>query len=245
MIRQCFLTNTGIKFHSELLQKIGMDPDTLYPVVKQRPEAVYAPVFRSLGDLDSEKGEEQKEPKSKEKMTHITTLKFSSFKLNLPPSWTATQSMKPSKLRTRARSSPGPTLAISNSGPGSAIGSPDVSGVVSGSALSAIDIPGATTSKILTEEEEDLADALSPIYDQLKLKKAWWALEVIPMRHRFQQEDDHWRAEVSYCNPSAGYTVRFLMDSRSSTRILVSTSILVYSSRYPAPPFFTFSPHAP
>ncbi|KAJ7720856.1 hypothetical protein DFH07DRAFT_304164 [Mycena maculata] len=49
------------------------------------------------------------------------------------------------------------------------------------------------------EEEEDLKDALSPIYDQLKLKPFWWILEVIPMSFRSQRLDDKWNWEV-YAN---------------------------------------------
>ena len=43
-----------------------------------------------------------------------------------------------------------------------------------------------------SEEEEDLFDALSPIYDQLKLAKPWWVLEFLPMKHRMQKEDGTW-----------------------------------------------------
>lgn len=43
-----------------------------------------------------------------------------------------------------------------------------------------------------TEEEEELQDALSPIYDQLKRSKSWWILEVIPMEFRHQKGDDKW-----------------------------------------------------
>jgi hypothetical protein len=43
----------------------------------------------------------------------------------------------------------------------------------------------------VSEEEEDLLDALTPIYDQLKMAKGWWVLEVLPYRHRYQT-DDKW-----------------------------------------------------
>ncbi|KAF9076955.1 hypothetical protein BDP27DRAFT_1414085 [Rhodocollybia butyracea] len=36
-----------------------------------------------------------------------------------------------------------------------------------------------------TEEELELDDALSPKYDQLKLARPWWILEVCPVRHQF------------------------------------------------------------
>lgn len=41
----------------------------------------------------------------------------------------------------------------------------------------------------LTEEEEDLRDALCPLYDQLKLAKGWWILEVLPLKVRSTRPD--------------------------------------------------------
>lgn len=46
-----------------------------------------------------------------------------------------------------------------------------------------------------TEEEEDLKDALSPVYDQLKLQRAWWILEILPLKLRYQRGDNKW---ISY-----------------------------------------------
>lgn len=48
------------------------------------------------------------------------------------------------------------------------------------------------------EESEELADAVCPLYDQLKLSKPWWVLEVIPLRLRAQNRHDamwvpYWR----------------------------------------------------
>ncbi|KIK60798.1 hypothetical protein GYMLUDRAFT_225554 [Collybiopsis luxurians FD-317 M1] len=42
MIRECFKTKTGILFHREMLKKVGLDPDTLWPQVRQRPLAITA-----------------------------------------------------------------------------------------------------------------------------------------------------------------------------------------------------------
>jgi hypothetical protein len=39
MIRQCFLAQTGIMFHRDMLRLVGMEPDNLYPQVKRRPQA--------------------------------------------------------------------------------------------------------------------------------------------------------------------------------------------------------------
>jgi hypothetical protein len=55
-----------------------------------------------------------------------------------------------------------------------------------------VDVHGAD-GRVLksSEEEEDLKDALAPIYD--KLRWAWWILEILPMRFRVQKEDREWR----------------------------------------------------
>ena len=45
-------------------------------------------------------------------------------------------------------------------------------------------------SSFQAEEDEELADAISPVYDQLKLSWAWWILEIIPLRHRVQDRKD-------------------------------------------------------
>jgi hypothetical protein len=49
----------------------------------------------------------------------------------------------------------------------------------------------------INEEEEDMLDALTPIYDQLKLAKGWWFLELMPNKQRYQKEDDTWTHNLS------------------------------------------------
>ena len=41
----------------------------------------------------------------------------------------------------------------------------------------------------LSEEYEDLHDALSAKYDQLEMKKHWWILEWLPLSHQVQDSD--------------------------------------------------------
>jgi len=48
----------------------------------------------------------------------------------------------------------------------------------------------------INEEEEDMLDALTPIYDQLKMVKGWWILEVLPTRQHYQKADDTWTREI-------------------------------------------------
>ena len=41
-----------------------------------------------------------------------------------------------------------------------------------------------------SENHEELLDALSPLYDQLELSKAWWILEILPLSHLVQDRKD-------------------------------------------------------
>ncbi|EKM79596.1 hypothetical protein AGABI1DRAFT_59288 [Agaricus bisporus var. burnettii JB137-S8] len=43
-----------------------------------------------------------------------------------------------------------------------------------------------------SEEAEELQDALSPAYDQLKLRKGWWILEILPIQLRYQRGNNEW-----------------------------------------------------
>jgi hypothetical protein len=48
------------------------------------------------------------------------------------------------------------------------------------------------SDEFVSEEHEELHDALSPKFDQLKQKAVWWLLELIPMKHRYQRSDNSW-----------------------------------------------------
>jgi len=63
-----------------------------------------------------------------------------------------------------------------------------------------------------TEEEEELRDAMSPKYDQLKIKKSWWLLEILPMRLRYQRGDNQW---VSYVGSNMA-APRFIPKQRTN-----------------------------
>ncbi|KAG6849844.1 hypothetical protein C0991_010996, partial [Blastosporella zonata] len=53
-----------------------------------------------------------------------------------------------------------------------------------------------------SEEEHELLDALSPIYDQLSLAWFWWSLEILPLRQPFQKGDNSWSRTFV---PNLGY----------------------------------------
>ncbi|KAJ3574362.1 hypothetical protein NP233_g1816 [Leucocoprinus birnbaumii] len=119
MVRECFKLNTGILFDKKMFKYIGMDPDTLWPVVKSRPP----PVCKFSGD---------------------------------PPP---------------------PTRDF-------------------------LTLPGRNgmlveDNSFVNEEEEELADAKSPINDMLKIAKSWWLLELVPQKIRFQKDDDTWTSKLS------------------------------------------------
>ncbi|KAJ3812985.1 hypothetical protein F5876DRAFT_63523 [Lentinula aff. lateritia] len=51
---------------------------------------------------------------------------------------------------------------------------------------------------VQTEEELELKDALSPIYDQLSLAWFWWILEIFPIKQRFQRGDNTWSSYLGW-----------------------------------------------
>jgi len=55
---------------------------------------------------------------------------------------------------------------------------------------------------VLSEEEHELRDAMSPIYDCLSLAKAWWAAEVLPIK-----QPDKERKEVRRFNWGRGRVI--------------------------------------
>ena len=60
---------------------------------------------------------------------------------------------------------------------------------------------------VLTEEEEDLADALCPLYDQLALSPPWWLLEVVPLEQRTQDPKTNRWTSQTYANWGRGRDV--------------------------------------
>ncbi len=129
MIRECFVTNTGIQFHRDSFKGTGLDPDTLFPVIQKRPEAI------------------------KPSTSMVTELRASAHEAEASEA-TLTDNVE-----------------------------------AQGSPLAA--------SSFKSEEEEELEDALSPIYDELKVQFKWsifwWILEIFPLRHRVQN-----RKEISW-----------------------------------------------
>jgi len=61
------------------------------------------------------------------------------------------------------------------------------------------DQPRSYNQKEWSEEVEELEDALSPVYDQLSIKKWWWRiLEYWPIRQRYQKANGIWVSELRF-----------------------------------------------
>ena len=186
MIRQCFLTNSGIQFEADKLREIaGIDPEMLYPIVTPRPPPLEIPhdlanliELRNYAKSGKVGGEIEKGGKAIVKVMGAEQ-----------------------KAVQRANSvEKVPSRSASLYGDGNEQ-SRDVDIESTASAPASIydggeDAVGDGEKKhhhpFVSEEEEDLFDALSPIYDQLKLAKPWWVLEFLPMKHRMQKEDGTW-----------------------------------------------------
>jgi len=138
MVRECFKTNSGIKFESDKLRLIGLDPSHLY----------------------DENGEARRRPEP---------ISVGSAKIRQPPP------TKPSflsrilqKMKELLHLAPLPK----DQPP------PE-------------DVPPVETT---TEEQEELWDALSPMFDQLEIQPwyKWKFLEWLPLAIRYQKADNSW-----------------------------------------------------
>ena len=192
MIRQCFLANTGIRFHTELFKNVGLDPAMLHPRVQAPPE----PLLPT--DIISDKEYEE----------YLATLAAEAVKsaAAASPALATKPPAAPAAPPMHARIDSAATMVdeLLSAGPTPAstprLSEPSKSLTVD---VPVSTLPRKTTLKRLlegkpgelTEAEEDLADLLSPLYDQLSLAPAWWILEVIPLEQRYQKPNNKWVSE--------------------------------------------------
>ncbi|KAF5372302.1 hypothetical protein D9615_009237 [Tricholomella constricta] len=84
-------------------------------------------------------------------------------------------------------------------------------------------------SRSWSEEEHELLDAMSPIYDQLSLAWFWWTLEVLPMKQHFQKGDNSWD---SYLGMNLGRG-RFIPKQKKKTIKIHRTVKMRMEAQYP------------
>ncbi|CAE6479938.1 unnamed protein product [Rhizoctonia solani] len=176
MIRQCFKCDTGIMFHSNLFEDVGLSPETLWPEVLARP-----PPITSINRI----------PKS--------SIKSSSESYRPRCSRCPTRSdtgLSSGPYQLRGATLPGRRVRQYT----------QISGKVDpyepyipihwrmGHELRDF---GPHTweprEPFINEEIEDFKDALSPIYDQLSMNWWWWILEFIPIKQVLRKKEKGWR----------------------------------------------------
>jgi hypothetical protein len=91
--------------------------------------------------------------------------------------------------------------------------------------------------ELLPEQVEDHFDALQPINDMLKDAKAWWILEVLPIKLKIQERPDQWVRKmganlgrfrpVQEIEPKMHWTVKLRME-RENYKLKNSVSPDVY-----------------
>ncbi|KAI9430249.1 hypothetical protein BJY52DRAFT_1232453 [Lactarius psammicola] len=73
--------------------------------------------------------------------------------------------------------------------------------------------------------EHELKDALSPIYDQLKIWKIWWLPEVIPLRHRVHGLENLSALRGHHWSVNFGRPRKIMKPIREGEKILVHRSV--------------------
>ncbi|KAI9442825.1 hypothetical protein BJY52DRAFT_1194667 [Lactarius psammicola] len=83
----------------------------------------------------------------------------------------------------------------------------------------------AMTSSSAFKTEHELKDALSPIYDQLKIWKIWWLPEVLPLRHRVHGLENLRALRGHHWSVNFGRPRKIMKPIREGEKILVHRSV--------------------
>ncbi|GAB1522206.1 hypothetical protein RhiTH_005318 [Rhizoctonia solani] len=180
MIRQCFKCNTGILFHSNLLEDVGLSPETLWPNVLPRP-----PPITSLDHIP----EASTSISPSALLPRIRTRSYSMRDAYPPitPHLRHRQVTLMDRLdRHRAQLSGKvdpyePYFPVHWS-------------MATGHELRDYGADAwEPREPFINEEVEDYKDALSPIYDQLSINWWWWILEFLPVKQVWRKKEKGWR----------------------------------------------------
>ncbi|CDO73378.1 hypothetical protein BN946_scf185013.g12 [Trametes cinnabarina] len=204
MIRECFRTNSGIRFHGELLKRIGLDPATLWPV----PE----PSHSWDGDSFVYPGQTTP-PGTPTKISLPAPPPRLSVESATPPEKTLSQvelaeraALSDTTFARPAAPKPSPLVAVHTpTRPGTQQHARHATGSTTQTLLNGIEnqmLAGTTEATPLVpsgwgpdpqidELEEERLDARSKIYDQLSRCRMWWLLEFFPVEQRVQRAKDH------------------------------------------------------
>ncbi|KAG8705788.1 hypothetical protein FRC09_002758 [Ceratobasidium sp. 395] len=198
MVRQCFKCDTGIMFHTNMLEDIGLSPETLWPKVLPRP-----PPIRSLADIPA--------------TSQTPTLLSRNSEPN-PPAYSALPSTSNDPNFNADHPGYEDSAELDQNDPRNPHGAKykpyDTITDREHTQLSRRVDPyepylpftrfghdirdyGSEAREprepFISEEVEDLKDALSPVYDQLTLNWWWWILEFLPVKQVWRKKDRSWR----------------------------------------------------
>ncbi len=197
MIREVFRTNTGIRFHAELLKDIGLDPASLWPHPKPAcefgPGLPHAPRIQPLTtnapwiSLDpptplerSRVDVDRRDVQAHAVFTHSPPQDADAAPAASPD---APSAVPPQAHERHVSVSTTRTLVGTTNTVPSKLLHPD---------------PEGAAGPAVDELEEERKDAVCPIYDQLSLKWWWWILEVLPIEQREQRANKKWRKYISW-----------------------------------------------
>ncbi|KAI8981357.1 hypothetical protein BD414DRAFT_443685 [Trametes punicea] len=204
MIRECFRTNTGIRFHGELLKRIGLDPATLWPVpepahawpeesfvypgdgnARDAPHCLLPPTVSVVTATPLEKSQEEVARAEKAAPPVNTASASPADNKTLPPLCVPPAAIRP-RLATRRH-----VRNFSSSTAQTLVGAVE-NDASHGPTSPATLVPrGWGPNPAISELEEERQDARCKIYDQLSRRPFWWLLEFLPIEQRVQRLKDH------------------------------------------------------
>ncbi|KAI0333977.1 hypothetical protein GY45DRAFT_1318837 [Cubamyces sp. BRFM 1775] len=215
MIRECFRTKTGIRFHAELLKNVGLDPATLWPTPPPSHEwpgdsFVYpgVPMSEAAGQVAP-----LQEPAPPMLSVITPTPLEKSHDDVMRTEKAATRANLSAILSPPAPMAPMAPLSAAQPAPNGRTPTQQhardfsqtptlVNGVMENYVSSRTIATGAVATVTvvppewgpdpnLNEEEEEKQDARCEIYDQLARRPCWWLLEFLPIEQRIQRAKDH------------------------------------------------------
>ena len=183
MIRECFATHTGIIFDADILRnEIGIDAATLYPVVVPRPRRINPSTLDRLAEPEKQGSLLWEFVKFVASVLAVPIkVVFKIFAFPVKYIWLLIKYSRGGKAIARA-------LGCRHDEINDMIES-TTNSEASGSETSSISQEELEEGNRVfkSEEEEEFNDALSPEYDQLKVRYFWWLIEILPLRYRDQK----------------------------------------------------------
>ncbi|KAI0675761.1 hypothetical protein C8Q78DRAFT_347430 [Trametes maxima] len=203
MVRECFRTKTGIRFHGDLLKQISLDPATLWPDPPPANEwAVDEFVYPGGAPAHPAPPRPASPPllplpKPVVNVTVATPLEMSREEIDQAES-AATKAMENTPQADIPATPPDTPLApsihihketrLGDMSPSTAQAIADglANHVLHGPPLPPLTPPGWGPDPAVDELEEEREDAKRQIYDQLSKRPFWWLLELSPVEHNVQ-----------------------------------------------------------